>query len=503
VASDSGDGAAQGKQLGRTMRLVGTVSNVVGAVVVFALLAGLATDDGLASTRGGELVTLFTVAIIGGTIGADTFLTWFATPAVRALREGQPLVGRARTRLFAIPWACAGVSSITWVLSGIAFSIHSMVRLRNDFGEAAALGLVIALGGLTTGSILYLVLERRLRPMFALAFAHQEPERVQGIAVLPRLVLGWMLGSGIPLVIAAIIVLDPEADAGQIQRQTIPWLILGATVGIVVTTRMARSLAEPLTSLREAVTQVRNGRLDTRTAVDDATELGLLQAGFNEMMAGLEERQVLRDLFGRHVGQEVARRALADGVALGGEQVEATVLFVDVVGSTRLAMQLDPAAVVQMLNDFFDVVVRTVEEAQGWVNKFEGDAALCVFGPPEGHADHADRALGAARAMRAALDKLRFVHPSLDAGIGVSSGLVVAGNIGAAHRYEYTVIGDPVNEAARLAEVAKLKRARVVASGETTRRAANGEVTSWRRDGHEKLRGRADATALWVPRPRR
>src|SRR5262249_17507855 len=147
---------------------------------------------------------------------------------------------------------------------------------------------------------------------------------------------------------------------------------------------------------------------------------------------------------------------LSKGAALGGKLHQASVLFVDVVGSTGLAQRIDPRTVVALLNRVFDAVVETVTAEGGWVNKFEGDAALCIFGPPAGLVEHATAALRAACTLRARLSSIAIDRDrSIDAGIGVATGTVVAGNVGAEQRYEYTVIGDPVNEAARLTELAK------------------------------------------------
>src|SRR5207302_4451035 len=128
------------------------------------------------------------------------------------------------------------------------------------------------------------------------------------------------------------------------------------------------------------------------------------------------------------------------------------VLFVDVVGSTALTSQLPPTEVVALLNTFFRVVVDVVEAQSGLVNKFEGDAALCVFGAPVPVPCPAGSALGAARELRR---RLGAEITAVEVGIGVSAGQVVAGNIGAEERFEFTVIGEPVIEAARLCELAK------------------------------------------------
>ncbi len=123
--------------------------------------------------------------------------------------------------------------------------------------------------------------------------------------------------------------------------------------------------------------------------VDDGSEIGLMQSAFNQMAAGLREREELRDLFGRHVGEDVAEHALAAPPALGGTECDVSVLFVDLVGSTEMAAALPPHQVVARLNRFFAVVVEVVEAHGGWINKFEGDAALCVFGAPAALDDHA------------------------------------------------------------------------------------------------------------------
>ena len=97
------------------------------------------------------------------------------------------------------------------------------------------------------------------------------------------------------------------------------------------------SIADPLRQLRWALGEVQRGNYNAHMQIYDASELGLLQAGFNDMVRDLAERQRLRDLFGRYVGEDVARRALERGTELGGQERDVAVLFVDLVGSTQLA----------------------------------------------------------------------------------------------------------------------------------------------------------------------
>jgi adenylate cyclase len=315
------------------------------------------------------------------------------------------------------------------------------------------------------------------------------------VGLRPRLLLAWALGSGIPLLGVAVSPLGRgEESPGDLAVLAAIGLVSGGVMVAVVT----RSLTERLGRVRAALSRVQAGDLDVALEVDEGGQLGMLQRGLNEMVAGLRERRRLQELFGRHVGEEVARQALERGAGLGGEQRDVSALFIDVVRSTALAATRPATEVVGMLNALFGVVVRCAAGEGGWVNKFEGDGALCVFGAPEEQPDHAARALRAACAMRAAVASLKRTWPDLDVGIGVSSGQAVAGNVGAEERYEYTVVGDPVNEAARLTEAAKAVPERVLAS-EGTIRGAGPEASCWRPVGTLTLRGRTEPTEAFVP----
>jgi adenylate cyclase len=221
--------------------------------------------------------------------------------------------------------------------------------------------------------------------------------------------------------------------------------------------------------------------------VFDGTELGELQRGFNTMVDGLRERERVRDLFGRHVGREVAAAAEQQQLPrLGGEERHVAVLFIDIVGSTKLVTSRPPIEVVELLNRFFAVIVEEVDRNRGLVNKFEGDAALAVFGAPVALDSPETDVLCATRTIAR---RLRLEVPECPARIGVASGEVVAGNVGARERFEYTVIGEPVNEAARLAELARSEPSRALASAATIAAASERERRFWRLGKPVKLRG--------------
>lgn len=302
------------------------------------------------------------------------------------------------------------------------------------------------------------------------------------------------------LMIVTLIVLQHthviETDAQGLQRPIL-WLATAAIVfGLLAVSRLVRSITDPVKQLRVALSQIRAGNLNVAVKIYDGNDLGLLQAGFNDMVSDLRERQDLRNLFGRYVGEDVARRAIETGTELGGEERYIGVLFVDIVGSTRLAVNRPPREVVELLNDFFEVVVEVVGRHGGFVNKFQGDAALAIFGAPLDQDDFAGAALAAARDLRVELSQRLG---DVDMGIGVSAGKAVAGHIGSEQRLEYTVIGDPVNEAARLTELAKDEATRVLGSARAVFLASDAESKHWDIGEGVELRGRGIETLLARP----
>jgi adenylate cyclase len=420
-----------------------------------------------------------------------------AAPMMRWLRTRRAPSGEEVDDVLRFPARQIRVDATFWGGAAILFGGLNAIW---SLPLGVLIAITIALGGTTTCALVYLFAERLLRPMTARALVLGPPSRPVMPGVAARVLLAWGFSTAVPL--AAGLALAISALAGSpvtLTRisVTIVFLVGAALLaGGAAMTIAARSLADPLHAVRDALAKVEHGNLDIEVEVDDGSEVGLLQAGFNRMVAGLREHERLRDLFGRHVGEEVAREAIERGVALGGEQRAAAALFVDLVGSTTLASERSPSEVVSLLNRFFALVVEVADAHGGWINKFEGDGALCVFGAPVALEDAAGCALATARELS---ERLERELPELPAAIGVSAGTVVAGNVGAANRFEYTVIGDPVNEAARLTELAKSRPGRVLASGAALDAASGEEGDCWTADGEATLRGRPEPTALAVP----
>lgn len=497
--ADDRDGRLLSRRVQVWVALSSALTNLVGAVIVFAFAVWVLPSDPI--PEGDRVVVANAVGVaiwLPVAVAVGTF--WGARtmgPARRWLLEERAPTSEEEIAVLRSPLRVFRVQLMLWFVSAVLFSVvNGFVSPR----LISRVGFTVVLGGLSTSAVAYLTTERLMRPVAARALAEGDVERPRLPGVAARQLLAWALGSGVPvfgLVITGILGLA-EGTASRVSL-SVTMISLGAvvlSVGLWVTILGARSVADPVRSVREGLNRVQDGDLEAEIPVYDGSEMGLLQDGFNRMVAGLRERERIRDLFGRHVGAGVARDALDRDMPLGGEVRDVAVLFVDIVGSTRLAAERPPAEVVEVLNRFFSVVVETVDDHGGWINKFQGDAALAIFGAPDARADPAGSALAAARSLAR---RLEGEVPDCEAGIGVAAGPAVAGNIGAEERFEYTVIGDPVNAAARLSEQAKEVPGRVLASDEAVEAADTSEAARWGPGQVVTLRGRVTPTVLHHP----
>lgn len=483
-------------QLLLTSMIVG--ANAVGAVIVGVLVAAVIPGEPIYTSKfllvNAVAVPVYvavalTVGILWGTIKALSELRWH--------REGTEPTPRDQRAALAMPWRLTMIQAALW--AG-ALVVLTLCYGAVDYRVIPKVAITIAFGGVVVCATAYLLSEFALRPVAAKALAAGNLTRKRMAGVTARTLLAWLLGTGVPvagLMIIAVFVLARQDTSAT--RLSVAILAIGAVVlcvGLFLAMLTALSTVAPITVVRQAMARVEAGQLDTEVVVFDGTELGDLQVGFNRMAHGLRERKRLHDLFGRHVGRQVADQALAKAPELGGEERDVAVFFIDLIGSTTLAASRPPTEIVELLNRFFAVIVEEVDRAGGFINKFEGDAALAVFGAPAGIPDPAGGALSAARRIMA---RIAVAVPEVKAGIGVASGRAVAGNVGAHDRFEYTVIGDPVNEAARLADLSKTVPGRIVASGVALAAAVPSEAARWRVVRQVTLRGRVAVTDVAVP----
>jgi adenylate cyclase len=425
---------------------------------------------------------------------------WITRRTVTALRwaieERKP--SRADQRnTFLAPLRVAVVVLVLWGLG--AALLTTLYGLANTVFIPIVL-FSVSFCGVLVATGCYLLTEFALRPVAAQALEAGPPPRRLAPGIMGRTMTVWMLGSGVPVVGIALTAFFALLLRNLTETQFGVAVLILATAtlvfGFVLMWILSWLTATPVRVVRAALRRVEQGDLRGDLVVFDGTELGELQRGFNAMVNGLRERERVRDLFGRHVGREVAAAAEREPPKLGGEERHVAVVFVDIAGSTQLVTSRPAAEVVQLLNRFFAVIVDEVDRHRGLVNKFEGDAVVAVFGAPNRLDRAEDEALAAARAIAR---RLSAEVPECEAGIGVAAGQVVAGNVGAKERFEYTVIGEPVHEAARLCELAKSQPSRLLAASATVSNASQNECAHWSLGETVTLRGHDKPIRLAVP----
>lgn len=469
---------------GLTWAYVLTLAEVV-AIVVSLSGRGVVTAD--------NVVTVGLIGAVGtATVAAGAVL--IIRPSLRWLDAGlRPTPAQVQTAAKTMRRQTF-ITIAPWILTA---AILVPLNIDTGAGGLIILGSTILFGAIATISTGFLFTLRTLRPL--LAGVPDDVKRPNAPGVRARLLLMWTVCTALPgSAIALLLIMRSNglllAESASIELALLVLALVAVVLGLRAMILVSMSISDPLGQVVDAMADVEKGKIDSSIDAYEWSEIGRLQTGFNRMVAGLRERDQLRDLFGRHVGEEVARRAVEQNESPSGDERDVAVLFIDLVGSTQLAVVNEPHEVARVLNDFFRIVVAAVDERHGLINKFQGDAALAVFGAPLRVADPASAALATARQLASELRTL-----PVDFGIGVSAGPVFAGNIGAENRYEYTVVGDPVNEAARLADRAKEFDDRVLCSGAAIARSESDERDHWTPEGQLRLRGRSDATDIYAP----
>jgi class 3 adenylate cyclase len=389
------------------------------------------------------------------------------------------------------------LATVVWSVTPLCIFITAYLGLDASGFLAIFAGAAVVL---VYGVVLrYLLVELSLRPVVE-DIARELPDHAElGRAGVP---IRWKLLAGLPLIniITGVVVSglsgDGTAQIGDLGVDVLVAVGVAFTVSLELTLLLSRSILDPIDTLRRATERVGRADFSVRVPVVSGDETGQLSRAFNEAIAGLGERDRLQEAFGAYVDPEVAERVLEEGTALQGEEVEVTILFLDIRDFTGFAERATPREVVDQLNTFFEVVVPVLTAHGGHANKFVGDGLLGLFGAPDERDDHADRAVAAA------LEISRVVAEHFDGkvriGIGVNSGPVVAGTIGGGGRVEFTVIGDPVNTAARVEEVTRITGDDVLIT-EATRRLLTRDFGRLEPRPSAPLKGKSERVPLWAP----
>lgn len=391
--------------------------------------------------------------------------------AARGALPAGPESESLRRRALLVPAYLATVTFCGWVAAAVIWGIVWPL-LTNTFTLAGAIrqciGMIFVSGSVVTVYI-FLATERiwreripQLFPDGKLSAAHAPRFEVR-----TRLVILFMLMTVLPMVVLsvatlaranALLLADVESPAIVIRNLIVIQVALAGT-GLIVAMRLAHyvagSVAQPVRQLVASMQQVQAGNLGIFCPVVSNDELGEASEGFNAMVAGLREREEMRETFGKYVSPQIRDEILSGRARNEGGLHDVSILFADLRGFTTWVEAADPSDVVTDLNAYFTEMDEAIREHGGVVLQFIGDEIEAVFGAPQANEYHADHAVAAALAMRARLQAWNAVRvadgkPAMHHGIGIHSGQVVAGNIGSASRMAYSLVGDVVNVASRI-----------------------------------------------------
>ncbi len=365
---------------------------------------------------------------------------------------------------------------------------------------------IMLLGGcvvLACGVIVrYFGIETTVRPLLEVISRQLPADFTLEVTGLP---LRWRLLVAAPIinVIAAVVVAGLTArghheNLTDLGAAVLIAVVVSFTISLDLVLLVSRSLLATLDDLRRGTESVADGDYSVRVPVAATDETGALAQSFNHMAEGLNERERLREAFGAYVDPGLAERVLREGSDLAGEEVEVSILFLDIRDFTEFAEHAEPDQVVALLNELWGLVVPMLLRHGGHANKFIGDGLLGVFGAPDRHPDHADRAVSAALEIAARVRE--HYAGRVGVGIGVNSGRVVAGTVGGGGRVEFTVIGDAVNTAARVEAATRETGDEVLITDATRERLTDGWGEFAPRPS-VPMKGKTERVGLWAPPP--
>ena len=359
---------------------------------------------------------------------------------------------------------------------------------------------MVTLFGVFCGTYLYFLIGDYSARLRGCLFEHRgvvlEPA---GGSLLHKFVAAFVAVAVVPMSFAfleALVFGEVRTLQGMTPRQGLLFaLVVSVLAACTSFFFIVRNLRRPISSLLESVRRVGEGDLSTKSPVITDDEIGVLACNFNRMVEGLKERQELREIFGKYVPEDVAKAILAGHGRLQPQHRLATILFADLAGFTTLCEQLSPENVVALLNEYFSLVVGIIDSHRGVVNQFQGDALLVTYNVPVEDPNHATAALDTAIAIQQAVSGRTFAGGvTLSVRIGINTGHVVAGPVGAGERLNYTVHGDAVNVAARLEAKNKDLQTDILLSGETRDHAGAG--FAFRSLGEIPIRGKRQAVEI-------
>jgi len=403
-----------------------------------------------------------------------------------------------RNMLTNLPLRFGAFSLAGWLTAGVVFGMIGaysslLPGLDWDFALRTFFGIAF-FGGLFTVVSVYFILEWYLRNRIARYFPAKLltglPRAIR-VSVLPKMIVVSLLIGTVPVSVISYMVVNQinqimwgeQSITSFLHQMPVVigfLLVLAVVLAVGLSYSVARSVSEPLRQAVLAMERIREGDLDVRLPVVSNDEIGVMAEGLNRMVEGLRERDFIRETFGNYLSPEVVAEILdsPEGVKLGGELREVTILVSDLKGFTALSSVVPPEVCVKIINLYFERMVKVITSHGGTIDEFTGDGILAFFGAPRRVTDSQLHAVRCAVEMQQEMPELNRqldqLRPEFRAGvnhgtgsvssrdflplkmkIAINSGMLIVGTIGSEKRMKYGAVGSPINLTFRLEKIAQ------------------------------------------------
>lgn len=417
--------------------------------------------------------------------------------------------------LFQLPWRSFKADVLAWIAAGaIMVTIYYSFFLPYASTSIKVMAACTALG-IFSGMLSYLKTERRLIQMLA---GHKQvgliPKRTLTLSRKIFLLIVMMLGM-MAMTVLMMVLLDVYYLLDQdFSRSDVYWgifkeiffaLVVLLALSVIIIKRYAANLKRVIGLQLTAMEEISQGNLDRQVPVLTSDEFARYAQKTNEMMIGLQERDYCRTSFEKYVSPEVSHKILKDDISASGEMIDVTVLFCDLRDYTSFAESRNPQEVVGFMNQYFAAMEPVISKHGGVVIQFIGDEIEAAFGAPKPLDHHPDKAVQAAREMQVVLNQFNDERGKngksvVRHGIGIHSGMVLAGNVGSQARLSYALVGDTVNLASRVQVLNKICDTDILLT-RATRDRLDESKENVRRIGHFPIKGKSEEVEVFTLAP--
>ena len=395
---------------------------------------------------------------------------------------------RALRRLINLPAVCAFTNLVLWVVLAAALVLYLYLpRMHSSLIDSLFVFSRFFMIGLVASGLSFFLVENHVRKKWVpIFFPEGWLTQIRGGLAIPvtrRIRVLWAAGTLNPMIILLVTLLfvlwEPQSGplsirelSSQICLFVLILFCIFTTIALRLNFLVARSIRAPISEILKALRQVRDGDFTRRVTVFSNDEIGILGDATNMMIRGLADRERIRETFGRYVTPEIRDRILSGRIPLSGERRVATLVFTDLRDFTPYVERTSPEEVILSMKAYFTIMQRAIRQRGGLVLQYVGDEIEAAFGVPIPSDSHADDALQAALAMRSALAELNRERsaagkPAFRHGIGIHTGMVLAGNTGSDDHLSYALIGDTVNLASRIQGLTRSMKCDILVSEET------------------------------------